>query len=42
MNTIKLTIAVDADTDPTKLGEAIAHVIEAVTASADLTEVAEH
>lgn len=40
-NTIKITLTLQAESDPVKLGEAIAHLIKAVTPEEDLAEVAE-
>lgn len=40
-NTIKLTFTVQTDTDPIKLGEAIAHMIQVITPAEELPEIAE-
>jgi hypothetical protein len=40
-NTIKINITVTADTDPEKLGEAIAHFVQAITPREEWEEVAQ-
>lgn len=40
-NTIKITVTLTSDTDPVKLGEAIAHLIQAVTPSEEWEQIAQ-
>jgi hypothetical protein len=40
-NTIKISLTITADTDPKKLGEAIAALIRAVTPEEEWSEVAQ-